>query len=237
MRQDSLFAGFEIEKEDAAVVMKEILAPCESCRLSMLHPNNKGCCYRGSLEAELAVIYEAPRDSETVRGTALMGHTGKEFESWARWLQLDTRKEVFITCVIQCQPEKVKKNGILTQREPDEAEVRACFGPRALRLLRAMPNLKCLMTLGWPAARALVGGAPIAKTHEAQWFETSLVPGVPVFCMPDPGWVITKPSPDRVAAIQRDLEYFRREHMKQDKMSQLAKAAQEAREAEGLGLL
>ena len=55
--------------------------------------------------------------------------------------------------------------------------------------------------------------------------------------MPDPGWVFTKPSAERSASIQRDLEYFRREYMRQNKMSTLAATAKEAREAEGLGLL
>jgi uracil-DNA glycosylase family 4 len=237
MRQGSLFSGIEIEQEDVVAVMKEILVRCENCRLCLLHPANKGMCYRGNVQAELAVLYEAPRDGETERGNALAGHTGKEFENWAKWLQLDTRKDVFVTTVIQCQPEKVKKNDVMQQREPEDAEIRACFGPRALRVLRAMPNLKCVITLGWPAAKALVGGEPKAKTHEAQWFETSLLPGIPVFCMPDPSWVYTKPSAERSASIQRDLEYFRREYMRQDKMSTLAATAKEAREAEGLGLL
>jgi len=237
MRQGSLFSGIEIEQEDVAVVMKEILVKCENCRLCLLHPANKGMCYRGNVQAELAVLYEAPRDGETERGNALMGQTGNEFRRWVQWLKLDISKDVFITNVIQCQPEKVEHNGEKVQRTPDDVEVRACFGPRALRVLRAMPNLKCVITLGWPAAKALVGGEPKAKTHEAQWFETSLLPGIPVFCMPDPGWVYSKPSPERSAAIQHALEHFRREYMRQNKMSTLAATAKEAREAEGLGML
>jgi DNA polymerase len=237
MAQLSFFGGVELEKEDVVDVMKELTTTCDSCRLAILHPVNKGFCYRGSVNAKIAVLYEAPRDVETERGAALLGHTGKEFERWMRFLKLDTQKEVFIVTAIHCQPPKVEKNGEMTQRPPEEAEIRACFGPRTLRVLRALPNLEVIITLGWPAATVLLGGDPKQKTHEAQWFETSLLPGIPVFCLPDPGLQISRPSPERAAAVQHALEYFRREFMMERKVVALAVEAKGHREEQGLGLL
>lgn len=237
MIQDSFFAGIEPEKQDVADVMAQVTVNCDDCRLAALHPANKGLCYRGNVNAKIAVLYEAPHDAETERGVVLIGHTGKEFERWMRILNLNSREELFMTAVIQCQPPKVKKNGVMLQREPDSAEIRACFGPRALRVLRAMPNLETVITLSWSAAKALLGPNVKAKTHDAQWFESSLLPGIPIFCLPDPNWVIQKFTPERDGTIKRDLDYFRREFLMEHKTTALALEAKADRESKGLGLL
>lgn len=234
----TLFDTIEMEREDVGMVIKTLSTTCESCRLSLAHPYNRGVIYRGNPFAAIAVIHESPRDSETERGVAMIGSHGKEFERWMDLLKLDTRKDVFITSVIQCQPPKELRNGKHSQREPEEAEVSACFGPRCLRILRAMPNLEVVITLGWTAAKAFLGGKPIPKTHESQWFESSLIPGVAIFCMVDPVWVIGGgPSPEKSRAVERSLEHFKREYLTERKVLELATEAKQRREEQGLGLL
>jgi uracil-DNA glycosylase len=106
-----------------------------------------------------------------------------------------------------------------------------------------MPNLEAVMILGWTAAGAMLGfveeanDKPKAKTHDTQWFESSLLPGIPIFCMVDPVWVIKKPSPDKNAIVERALDYFRREFLEQTKIAELARAARARREELGLGLI
>jgi DNA polymerase len=226
-----------MEQEDVKDVMKSLAVSCENCRLGLLHPTNRGLIYRGNPLAKLAFVHEAPRDSETERGVAMIGSHGKEFERWMQLLGLDTRNDVFITTVVQCQPPREEKAGKMTQREPDESEVSSCFGPRCLRVFRAMPNLEVVVTLGWPAARAFLGGKPIAKTHDSQWFETSLLPGKPLFCMVDPVWVVRDPSPEKSTAVERSLTLFQREYLKERWVVGMAADAQAVREEQGLGLL
>lgn len=93
------------------------------------------------------------------------------------------------------------------------------------------------MTLGWPAAKAFLGAKPISKTHDSQWFETSLLPGIPLFCMVDPVWVVRDPSPEKFAAVERSLTLFQREYLKEHWVVGMAADARAAREAQGLGLL
>lgn len=233
----TLFDGLDVPQEDVATVIKSLQGTCEHCRLGLLHPHNRGLIYRGNPFAEIGIVHEAPRDSETERGVAMMGAHGREFERWMRLLGLDTNTDIFLTTVVQCQPPREEKNGMMTQREPDDAEVSACFGPRCLRILRAMPNLKAVMTLGWPAAKALLGHKPMAKTHDSQWFETSVLPGIPVFCLVDPVWVVRDPSPEKSTAVERCLTLFQREYLKEKWVVGMAADAKAAREAQGLGLL
>jgi uracil-DNA glycosylase family 4 len=239
----TLFDGLKPEKEDVKAVIRDLCGTCQGCRLSIIHPYNRGFIYRGNPEAKIAVVYEAPRDAETECGVSMVGAHGRAFEKWMRFLGLDTTTDVFITQAVQCQPPLERKNDENVQREPDKAEVSACFGPRCLRVLRAMPNLECVIVLGWFAAGCVLGfgdtpnDKPKAKTHDGQWFETSYLPGIPVFCMQDPVWVVKKPSPDKNAVIERALDYFKREFLQMDKIAELAREAQTAREEKGLGLL
>jgi DNA polymerase len=233
----TLFDGLEVAQESVATVIKSLQATCVNCRLGLLHPHNRGLIYRGNPFAEIGILHEAPRDSETERGVAMIGAHGREFERWMRLLELDLNKDIFLTTVVQCQPPREERNGKMMQREPEEAEVSACFGPRALRVFRAMPNLKVVITLGWPAAKALFGGKPISKTHDSQWFETSRLPGIPVFCLVDPVWVVRDPSPDKSSAVERALTLFQREYLKEHWVVDMAADARAAREAAGLGLL
>lgn len=122
----TLFDSLAVEQEDVASVIKSLQVPCENCRLSLLHPHNRGLIYRGNPFAEVGIVHEAPRDSETERGVAMMGAHGREFERWMRLLNLDLNKDVFLTTVVQCQPPREEKNGKMMQREPADAEVAAC---------------------------------------------------------------------------------------------------------------
>ncbi len=197
--------------------------------------------YRGNLNARIAIIGMAPGDTETEKGSALIGASGKLLEQWMRYIGVDTRIDTFIMNVIQCQPPKKKINGRMKQRDPDKEEINACFGPRCLRVLRAMPHLEVVITLGWLTAKAFLGTTgdavvPKVKTHEGQWFESSLLPGVGIFCLSHPAEIIYSDSEDKKMAIQHCLDHFKREYLQTRKVVDLAATARENREAVGLGL-
>lgn len=238
----------EDSQEDVKDVMKEISSNCIRCRLGHLHPTNRGMIYRGNINAKIAVVGIAPGDTETERGTAMIGKSGQMFEQWLKHIGLDANRDVFITNVIQCQPPKKKINGKMKQRDPERDEINACFGPRCLRVLRAMPNLDVVITLGWLAAKIFLGtqedtAVPKTKTHEGQWFESSLLPGKAIFCLSHPAELLHKnqyskeeASEERLNAIKVCLEHFKREYMKTRKVMDLAGAARKDREALGLGM-
>lgn len=241
--QLSFFSALpEAPKEDIAVVLAQLNSKCDACRLSLIHPNNRGILYRGNPYARIAVLGEAPRNGETEKGVPWLGPQGKELDKWLRYIGLEPHKDVFILNTIQCQPPKEDRNHKLQQREPHRDEISACFGPRALRILKAMPSLEVVITLGWIAAKAMLNpyaspqDSPKPKTHEGQYFETSYLPGVAIVCMQDPDQLIFKDVPDKKATVIKYLDYFKREYLQTGKVVGLAQTAREAREEEGLGM-
>jgi uracil-DNA glycosylase family 4 len=211
----------QADKEDPEQVMRELSKSCRDCRLgAVVHPTNRGMIWRGSLQGRVAVIGEAPGDQETERGRPLVGPSGKLWERWAAFMGLDTKTDCFLGNVIQCQPDKVPSRedpSLRSQRPPDQAEIDACFGPRCLRVLRAMPNLEIVITLGWVAAGAFLGGDPKAKTHENTWFKSTLLPGVAFYCLVHPSYMLREPTMDKQIRVQEGLKRFREEYLLKNK--------------------
>jgi uracil-DNA glycosylase family 4 len=241
--QLSFFSNLpEAPKESVGDVLGELSKNCSSCRLALIHPNNRGILYRGNPNAKIAMLGEAPRNGETEKGVPWLGPQGKELDKWIRYINLDPHKDVFLLNTIQCQPPKEERNHKLQQREPHRDEIGACFGPRALRVLRAMPNLEVVITLGWVAAKSMLSPyappqeSPKSKSHEGQYFESSYLPGVVVVCMQDPDQLIFKDVPEKKATVVKYLDYFKREYLQSRKVVGLAQAAREAREEQGIGM-
>lgn len=216
---------FDLElagKEDIKDVLNTLNTNCTACRLSFLHPYNRGILVRGNPLAKIGVLAEAPGDKETEQGMPLVGNSGKEWDRWAESIGLDTNKDCFHTNVIQCQPDKVLKEEKLQQEPPDKDEIKACWIPRGLRVLKAMPNLEAVITLGWVAAKALLGGEPKSKTHEGNWFESNALPGVAVFCLMHPAFVLREPSPEKDLRVAEYMKSFKREYLEEKKCLYLA---------------
>lgn len=228
-----LFSMDSLAQEDVLTVIKQLTSTCGDCRLSLLHPNNRGFLCRGNPNAKIGVLAEAPGDRETELGQPLIGNSGKEWDKWAASIGINTKTMVFHSNVVQCQPPKEKKEGDqrASQIPPDKDEIKACFIPRSLRVFKAMPNLECIITLGWVAAKAILGGEPGSKTHEGKWFESTALPGKAVFCMVHPSFVLRDPSPEKNARVEEALRAFKREYLDSDKCLKLAKEVKEKRDA------
>jgi uracil-DNA glycosylase family 4 len=208
------------DKEDPEDVMRELSRSCRDCRLGVVvHPSNRGVIWRGSLKGRIAVVGEAPGDQETEQGRPLVGPSGRLWERWASFLGLDTKMDCFLTNVIQCQPDKVpnKDDAGVHQRAPHQDELDACFGPRCLRILRAMPNLEVVITLGWVAASAFLGGEAKSKTHENMWFKSTLLPGIAFYCLVHPSYILREPTTDKTQKVQEGLKRFREEYLLKNK--------------------
>jgi uracil-DNA glycosylase len=226
MTQFSLLLEAPEVRESVADVVRELRekAPCQNCRLSLLHPNNRGVMYRGNPDAKIAVLDIAPRSSEMSQGSPLVGKAGQEFEKWMRYLNIVTKTDIFVSQIVQCQPPQRKdKDGKSSQRMPLPDEIGQCWYPRTLRMIQAMPNLECVITLGFSAAKAMLGGDPISKSHEGRWFVSSLLPGIPVFCLDHPEESLAKPTPEKKGKTKVILDCFRREYLITKKVIEIGK--------------
>jgi hypothetical protein len=128
-----------------------------------------------------------------------------------------------------CQPHKIEKEGKMQQEAPDKDEITACWVPRGLRVLKAMPNLEAVITLGWVAAKALLGGEPKSKTHEGNWFESTALPGIAIFCMVHPSFVLREPSPEKDSRVAECMKSFKREYLENKKCHLLAQEVKKHR--------
>lgn len=227
---DLLFDLNNLDKENIEDALKAVNVNCTACRLSFLHPHNKGLLVRGKPTASIAVLAEAPGDRETEQGMPLVGPSGREWDRWAKGIGIDTNKDCFHTNVLQCQPYKSLKEEKLQQEAPDKDEIKACWVPRGLRVIKAMPNLEVVITLGWVAAKAMLGGEPKQKTHEGNWYETTVLPGIPVFCLPHPAGILREPSPEKDARVIECMRAFKREYMDNRKCYLLAQEIKHKRE-------
>lgn len=229
--ESRLFNLDEALREDINDTLKLLSVNCTACRLSLLHPHNRGLLVRGNPLAKIGVLAEAPGDKETEQGMPLVGNTGKEWDRWALSIGINTNKDCFHTNVIQCQPYKTEKEGKMQQEAPDKDEIKACWIPRGLRVLKAMPNLEVVITLGWVSAKALLGGEPKSKTHWGNWYEATTLPGIAVFCLPHPSGILREPSPEKDNAVRESLLAFKREYLENGKCHQLAQQVQHQRES------
>jgi uracil-DNA glycosylase family 4 len=227
--ESMLFNIDEVGKEDIKAVLKELSTTCTACRLSFLHPYNRGILVRGNPLAKIGVLAEAPGDKETEQGMPLVGNSGKEWDHWARAIGMDTNIDCFHTNVIQCQPHKVMKEGKMSQEAPDKDEIQACWIPRGLRIIKAMPNLEVVITLGWVAAKAILGSEPKARTHEGNWYESTTLPGIGIFCMPHPAFILREPTPDKDSRVAESMRAFKREYLDSGKCRLLAQEIKEKR--------
>lgn len=231
MANGMLFNLDELGKEDVKDVLKELNVNCTACRLSFLHPYNRGILTRGDPMSKIGVIAEAPGDKETELGMPLVGPSGREWDRWAKDIGLNTKTDCFHTNVIQCQPHKVIKEGKLAQEAPDRDEIKACWIPKGLRILKAMPNLEVVITLGWVAAAAILGGEPKGKSHAGNWYETNALPGIPIFCLPHPAFILRDPTPEKDAGVAQFMIAFKREYLESSKCVDMARVVKEKRDA------
>lgn len=215
-------------KEDVLHVIQILSVPCYDCRLGYCQnpKQNRGLIWRGNPKAKMAIVSIMPGSQEMITGKPLTGGSGKECDKWFKAIGLDTNKDMLVTNVVQCKPpDIVKKGGEVGQRTPEYDELAACFSTRCLRVLKAMPNLEMIITLGWDAAACFLGDDAKEASHMGHWYTTTILPGKLVYCLPHPaGLLRDKGNEEKKWKVAKCLKRFKRQYLDGgDKMMNLAK--------------
>jgi uracil-DNA glycosylase len=222
---------------DTLSLVTQLQKPCAECRLGQLTDRqNNGFAYLGSLDASIAFLGDMP-DIEGCSLTHRAPVAGRDLDELRRWwgainnMSAGARlytgqgetpcpdiafENLLVLNVVQCKTMKgkVAKDAI---RSPYPEEIDRCFPFRALPVLKSMRNLKCVITLGWTAAAALLGRAPEPKprSHEGCWFGTELLPGVAVFCLDHvreyESVGMQKVDPKKIGRLMQHLNYLHNE--------------------------
>jgi len=125
---------------------------CKKCDLCKTRTN--AVPGKGSLNAELFFIGEAPGRSEDKKGEPFVGVAGKKLSIALEYAGI-SRDKVYITNVVKCRPPK--------NRVPLEKEEKSCENFLRSEIALIKPKIICIM--GNTAFHSLLGGNSITKNH------------------------------------------------------------------------
>jgi len=101
---------------------------------------------KGSVNAQIMIIGEAPGADEDAAGEPFVGKAGEKLEKMLEYINL-TRREVYITNIVKCRPPG--------NADPEEESIEKCIGylKREIKLVSPL----YILTLGRFAARVVTG--------------------------------------------------------------------------------
>ena len=138
--------------------LEKFIVTCRRCPLC--NTRNKAVMGRGSHNAGIMFIAEAPGASEDAAGVPFVGPAGKVFDGLLNDCGL-TRDEIYITNIIKCHPPR--------NRDPEDKEKEACFPYLRYETFLLKPRI--IVCLGRVAAQKLIDpGFRITRMH-GEWTE------------------------------------------------------------------
>lgn len=125
----------------------------EACMRCDLHINRTRIVgYRGSKNAKIMIVAEAPGQHEDELGIPLIGISGQMLENELASIGL-TSQQCYITNVCKCRP--------LDNRKPTKTEIKICREYLFKEIITVQP--KYVISLGSTAYYALIGKEPPMK--------------------------------------------------------------------------
>ncbi len=123
--------------------IEQHIAACTACPLS--RTRQQPVMGRGSHQAAIMLIAEAPGGEEDQQGTPFVGRSGQILDRLLQDCGLD-RKELYITNILKCHPPG--------NRDPEETEKEACFPYLKYETFLLKP--KIIVCLGRVAAQRII---------------------------------------------------------------------------------
>ena len=206
----------------APEIVSELSQACQECSLGVLHPGNSGLVYCGPVTAKIAVLSDYPAPFE-IRNRTPLFMVASEWERWLKRWNLSAG-DIFVTHVGQCPKPLGQFSDTKDFFRLYSEEVAHCMHRRALRVLRSMPNLEVVITLGLPVAKILLGGEPRDKSHIGEWFASVHLPNVAIFCLEHPR-LLEPGVNEKRGRIYEILNGFHNLYLRGGVMPELARAA------------
>lgn len=123
--------------------IEQHIAACTCCPLS--RTRNRPVMGRGSRQADIMLIAEAPGGQEDQQGIPFVGRSGEILDSLLRDCGL-IREEIYITNIVKCHPPG--------NRDPQDEEKEACFPYLKYETYFLKP--KIIVCLGRVAAQRII---------------------------------------------------------------------------------
>jgi uracil-DNA glycosylase len=159
--------------------------------------------FRGSPEARLMIIGEAPGAEEDAQGLPFVGPSGKLLDQILRAVGFDTERDILVTNAAFRRPPE--------NRKPTADEI-DYYKPYLLEIIRLV-DPAILVLAGAAAVESLLGDKRGITRIRGQWFEWSGRWAMPVF---HPAYLLRNPSREPgspKALVWRDVQEIRRRYL------------------------
>lgn len=163
------------------------IAFCNKCNLCSHKKGYKNTVRRGTDEAPILIIGEAPGQQEEHSGIPFVGESGAMLQNILESVQI--QNEVYITNIVKCRPPD--------NRKPESEEIKACVEWTHLQIKQLKP--KILVLAGKTAYTGLIGnkwvdGSAYGITkHRGIWFKYQEIDTISVF---HPSYLLRNPKLD-----------------------------------------
>ena len=136
--------------------LDELKKGCEACRKCALGSSRKNSVFeRGSRQAKLMLVGEAPGGKEDETGIPFVGAAGQLLDKYLEAVGID-REEVYICNILKCRPPQ--------NRDPLPEEQEACMDHLRAQVRQVKPRM--IVCLGRIAAMRLISpDYKITKEH------------------------------------------------------------------------
>lgn len=180
-----------MSKAEAAQLMAEEVEACTACRLC--EGRTQTVFGKGSLDADIMFVGEAPGANEDRLGQPFVGRSGKLLDRMIEAMGLCT-EDVYIANVVKCRPPQ--------NRDPKPDEVDTCreFLQRQIWLIEP----KVIITLGKPAGNRIIQPPKTMAMYELRNGNPWDWGDVTVFCTFHPAYLLRSPGKKKEA--WRDLQ-------------------------------
>ncbi|MCL2158687.1 MAG: uracil-DNA glycosylase [Oscillospiraceae bacterium] len=125
---------------------EKLYEQCANCELCELHKTKTKVVFgKGSQQAKIMFVGEAPGEYEDREGLPFVGRAGKLLDLYMSYVDLSL-ENVYIANILKCRPPQ--------NRDPDPAEQERCIG--YLRLQTKLLNPQIIVCLGRIAAMRII---------------------------------------------------------------------------------
>lgn len=224
------------EKQDVKAIIKSLMPHCTNCRLGFLpaNINSKGFFIQGNPDARVAVLADYPYPIDLLLNKFLSNEGTEEFQKWILSTSLKPSDLCYLY-LVQCRTPEAPANGRSsrkTYKPPEQDEISKCFSERTLKVLREMPNLEVVLSLGPLVTKTLISGEVTKKSHEGLWFGSDLLPGVAIYCLPHPRDVANSDTSNQRGRALQLMEFFKNEYLNSGKILGILKETKTERDKE-----
>ncbi len=142
-------------------ILNEIKAECDTCHACPLSETRSNIVFgRGSTDADIVFIGEAPGEKEDLSGEPFVGAAGKLLDRILQEVEI-TPDEYYIANIIKCRPPH--------NRDPKPSEEDACIGYLEKQLSVIKP--KIIVCLGRISAKRIIKPDFKITEEHGTWFD------------------------------------------------------------------